>query len=618
MESQVLNSKYKIISQIGKGGMSFVYTAEHITLKRKFAIKKLADHLTHAPGFKERFQKEGLAQAQLQHDNIVQVVDSFEDEDSFYLVMDYINGESLDNKIKRLGKLPQNDAINYVQDILDALNYAHERKIIHRDIKPSNIIISEQNKAKLLDFGIAIMIGDVRLTSTGMNIGTPLYMSPEQINKPKSVDHRSDVYSVGIVLYEMLTGKIPFDGETDYSIKEQHVNKAVPPPKEINPGISQELNTIIMKALEKNPDNRFRGCGDFLEYLNAALTNDFRKQVKENSKQLSDQTSKTEQKQIRKWPVFLFFMLILIISSIYIIIHTGLLTFGNNESTQKDSIDPQAKHTTDLVAPPVRKLYNSIGMAFIYVPSGSFEMGSPLSEFGRDTSENRHTVKLTKSYYIQAKEITNKQFVIFLNSSSSTDKEKFLDTNQKDKDSRIIQKGEHYFVIKPLYEDHPVIEITWYGLKAMAEWLSKKENFLYMLPTEAQWEYAARATTKSPFFFGTCLDASQSNYNAEYPYMNCSKGVFRQKTLPVGLLKSNKWGLFDMHGNVSEWCNDWYEPLSQNSCIDPVGPSKGQQRVIRGGSYDSKAIKSRSASRDRMRPQFSNRTTGGRLVRMIR
>jgi len=267
MIGQILINKYKILSEIGEGGMSSVFLAEHVMLKRKYAVKMLADHLIKTPGFQERFLKEGLAQAQLKHDSIVQVIDYIEEGGKTFLLMDYIEGECLDKLIYRKGKLLESECIQIMTDILDALNFAHMNGVIHRDIKPSNIIVSNNGRSMLMDFGIAIMMGDKRMTKTGTNIGTSYYMSPEQVSRPLEIDHRSDVYSMGIVLYEMLTGEVPFDGETDYEIKDSHVRKPVVPLIEINSSISMEMNHIVLKALEKNPDERYNGCGEFLSYI---------------------------------------------------------------------------------------------------------------------------------------------------------------------------------------------------------------------------------------------------------------------------------------------------------------------------------------------------------------
>jgi formylglycine-generating enzyme required for sulfatase activity/tRNA A-37 threonylcarbamoyl transferase component Bud32 len=260
----------KILSEIGEGGMGVVFLATHVILEKKFAVKCLTPELSTSLQFRERFEKEAMAQAALNHPNVVQVNDFFEHNDRYYLVMEYVDGHSLADMIDHGGKLSEQNALPILKDILAGVNFAHSRGIIHRDIKPSNILIDKSGRAKIMDFGIAIRAGDDhRLTKTGVDIGTAWYVSPEQVVNPKGVDHRSDVYSIGVVLFEMLTGRTPFDGETDYTIKDKHVRETPPGVSEINPDVSDELSGIVMKALEKSPDDRFNGCGDFLEYVEA-------------------------------------------------------------------------------------------------------------------------------------------------------------------------------------------------------------------------------------------------------------------------------------------------------------------------------------------------------------
>ncbi len=262
---------YKIISEIGKGGMGVVYSAEHINLGRCVAVKCLAPSSILNRQLHERFYQEARNQAKLQHPNIVQVTDLFEQDGLFFLVMEYVNGQGLDDIIKNRGKLSEQESLPIFKDVLTGLNFAHSKGIIHRDVKPSNILVDRDGRAKILDFGISVQTGDRRLTITGTDVGTACYMSPEQITRPRNIDHRSDVYSAGILLYEMLTGVVPFDSDTDsdYEIKEKHCRLQVPDPIQKNTRISKQLAGLILKALEKNPDNRFSGCGEFESYIEA-------------------------------------------------------------------------------------------------------------------------------------------------------------------------------------------------------------------------------------------------------------------------------------------------------------------------------------------------------------
>ncbi|MCP4340879.1 MAG: serine/threonine protein kinase [Desulfobulbaceae bacterium] len=257
----------KIISELGKGGMGVVYLAEHVSLKKKFAIKCLSLALTNDPQFRKRFYEEARNQALLGHPNIVQATDFFEFKDQFFFVMEYVDGQDLAAMIRAKGPLPEKEALAIFKDVLEALHYAHNKNLIHRDVKPPNILIDESGRARLMDFGIAIMCGRERLTATGTAVGSPWYMSPEQITSPLDLDKRSDVYAAGIVLYEMLTGDVPFDGETDFAVKDQQVHTQPQDPHQRNPKIDAELSSIILKALDKNPDNRYQGCNEFLQSI---------------------------------------------------------------------------------------------------------------------------------------------------------------------------------------------------------------------------------------------------------------------------------------------------------------------------------------------------------------
>ncbi|MGH8531939.1 MAG: serine/threonine protein kinase [Gammaproteobacteria bacterium] len=260
---------YRIVSELGKGGMGVVYLAEHINLPRRFVVKSLAPALTQDPEFLERFYQEAQNQAMLAHPAIVQATDYFEDSGEFFLVMEFVDGQALDAMISARGSLPESEALSIFRGVLEGLGFAHRKGVIHRDVKPSNILVDQSGRARITDFGIAILAGSQRLTATGLTVGTAWYMSPEQIRRPRSIDQRSDIYSAGIVLYEMLTGSVPFDGDTDFSVKEQQINKAPPDPRAMNPAISSTLAQCVQKAMAKEPDKRFQNCGEFLAGIDA-------------------------------------------------------------------------------------------------------------------------------------------------------------------------------------------------------------------------------------------------------------------------------------------------------------------------------------------------------------
>jgi len=255
-------------NKLGEGGMGEVYLARHNTLGSLAAIKLLPPALTNDQEFSKRFFEEAKTQARLKHSYIAQVIDCIAENGQLFLVMEYLEGGTLADVIeKNKSGIEEKQALKWIKQVLDALNYAHQNGVIHRDIKPTNIMLDKHRDAKVLDFGIALEMTADRKTKTGVSIGTPHYMSPEQIRTPKRVDHRIDVYSTSIVLYEMLTGKVPFDGNSDFDIREAQVRNNPLPLKQLNPNISPELEEIVLKGLAKDPNQRYSGCGEFLQVI---------------------------------------------------------------------------------------------------------------------------------------------------------------------------------------------------------------------------------------------------------------------------------------------------------------------------------------------------------------
>jgi hypothetical protein len=270
----------RITSKIGQGGMGMLYMAEHVNVGKPFAVRHLAPELAQNQMYRERFINEAKALAQLKHDNIVRIYEVIEKEGNIFLIMEYVDGYTLANILKNRGVLPEKEALSIAKSILKGLNYAHSKGAIHRDIKPAHIIRTKQDVAKIMDFGIALMARGARLTKTGKVMGAAKYLSPEQVTQAKQIDHRSDIYSMGIIIYEMLTGQAPFDGETDPEIYQKHENADPPDMRSIVENISPTLNKIVIRALEKKPDNRYHGCAEFLKYLQAYETGDVEKIAK--------------------------------------------------------------------------------------------------------------------------------------------------------------------------------------------------------------------------------------------------------------------------------------------------------------------------------------------------
>jgi serine/threonine protein kinase len=265
--------KYQIRGLLGQGGMAEVYEAYHPGLQRKVALKILHRHLAAEEDVRERFRREAQMAASLRHPNIVQVYDFDVHEESFYMVMEYIGGGTLRDRLVKLaergGLMPVETIVEIITALCVGLQYAHETGMVHRDIKPANVMFTDKGESVLTDFGIAFLAGASRLTLSGGSTGTPAYMSPEQA-RGKRGDERSDIYSLGVTLYQMATGHLPFEGETPYRLLMAHISDPPPPPRRLNPSLSPQVAAVIEKALHKDPDRRYQTPQEMADALRAA------------------------------------------------------------------------------------------------------------------------------------------------------------------------------------------------------------------------------------------------------------------------------------------------------------------------------------------------------------
>src|SRR3954447_2454796 len=253
---QVFDGRYRVVRKLGTGGMANVYLAEDQELGRSVAIKMLDERHAQDEQFVERFRREASNAAGLSHPNIVSVYDRGHAEGTYYIAMEYLEGRTLKELLVTRGPTPIPVAIDYTRQILAALGFAHKNGIVHRDIKPHNVVVAPDGRLKVTDFGIA-RSGTSQMTETGSIIGTAQYLSPEQA-KGAPVTPASDVYSVGIVLYEMLTGLVPFTGDTPLEIAMKHLSTTPLPPSEARPDVPHELDSIVLRALAKNPEDRYQ------------------------------------------------------------------------------------------------------------------------------------------------------------------------------------------------------------------------------------------------------------------------------------------------------------------------------------------------------------------------
>ncbi len=253
---------YKILEKLGEGGMGVVYKAMDINLERTVAIKALNTELTGNPELEKRFRAEARAQANLNHTNLATLYALLIEDGRPWMVMEYIEGETFEQMVQRRGPIPATDSVPIFRQALLGIGYAHRMGVVHRDIKPSNIMVNKQGIVKVMDFGIAKVLGSRGMTKTGTQMGTAFYMSPEQVLN-RGVDIRSDIYSLGVTLYEMLTANVPFNGDSDYQVMTDHVNAVPPLPTKFYPYIPLGLQNAVLKALEKTPDARFQTVEEF-------------------------------------------------------------------------------------------------------------------------------------------------------------------------------------------------------------------------------------------------------------------------------------------------------------------------------------------------------------------
>src|SRR5512133_3611017 len=254
----VFDGRYRIIRKLGAGGMADVYLAEDQELGRRVAIKILNDRHAADDSFVERFRREAKNAAGLSHPNIVSIYDRGEAEGTYYIAMEFLDGRSLKELIVGRGPAPIKTAIDYARQILAAVGFAHRHGIVHRDIKPHNVLVSPEGRLKVTDFGIA-RSGASQMTEVGSIIGTAQYLSPEQA-RGAPVDQTSDLYSTGIVLYELLTGGVPFSGESPVEIAMKHLSETPDPPSAQRPDIPNDLDLVVLRALAKEPADRYQSA----------------------------------------------------------------------------------------------------------------------------------------------------------------------------------------------------------------------------------------------------------------------------------------------------------------------------------------------------------------------
>ena len=356
LEGKLLGNRYEIIEKIGSGGMATVYKARCLVLKRYVAVKVLREEYTTDNEFIKRFNTEAESAASLTHPNIVSVYDVGKEGNLYYIVMELIKGKTLKEIILEDGKMGWKWSVKIARQIASALETAHRNNIIHRDIKPHNIIITEEGVAKVTDFGIAKAVSNSTITAFGTTIGSVHYFSPEHA-KGGYTDAKSDLYSLGVVIYEMVTGKVPFDADTPVSVALKHMQEKPVEPIKLNPAIPQSLNDLIMKAMEKEPSMRYNTATEMIQDLDRIIKNPevgvTRNTPVNNAAQKIEEDSKTKKNgKFAKFKKFLQehkavkIALIVVIFLVVFFASIGITMFALNAGKAKDVTLPDFSNLT--------------------------------------------------------------------------------------------------------------------------------------------------------------------------------------------------------------------------------------------------------------------------------
>lgn len=544
--------RVRIEKLLARGGMAEVYLGTHLTLERPVAIKLLQSHIEEDPDLLERFHREAKVVAGLRHSNIVQIHDFDAIDGHPYIVMEYLRGPTLAKYLRSLhegdARIPYLQVARLLNTLTAALDYAHDQGVIHRDIKPGNIMLHKKSdqiapdrplnddvEIILTDFGLVRIAHATTRTAAGTVSGTPAYMSPEQARGDKT-DHRTDIYSLGIVLYEMLAGRVPFEADSQLTVIYMHIH-APPPPI---PGISEEMQAVIDRALAKDPNDRYQSSGE----MSAEFTRAVERKL-QAEKALATQVVapdpeiakvqpeiKTRPARSRVWlGVGAFAVICLLALGAGAL---GLKTLRPSFSAAAGpvtSISTEAVATTTLPVPVTGGLPDATGM--VKVAGGIYEVGlSPTDEYHSSVQ----TVEL-KDYWIDQYQVTNEQYARY-----------------------VAEMGAPAPEVWPGDTDHPVRGVSWEQAAAYCSWLNKR------LPAEAEWEAAGRGEGTDPRLYPWGNDATASGQTAGFP---------DDDTYAIGTLSFNESpsGVFDLVGNVWEWVGE------------PYAGAQNGTRFMHGGRY---------------------------------
>jgi formylglycine-generating enzyme required for sulfatase activity len=615
---QTIGGRYRIDALLGQGGMSAVYKGIDPNLRRTVAIKLIHAHLATDREFVRRFEEEAAAVAGLRHPHIIQVFDFNHDEGTYFMVLEFVEGETLFNRLQRLHitgqRIPPDEVLSLMSTICEAVQYAHERGLVHRDLKPANVMLTPSGQPILMDFGVAKIVGMTRHTATGAVVGTPTYISPEQV-RGQDIDHRADIYALGVMLFEMVTGRVPFDADTALSLMLKHINDPVPDARAFNPDVPARLVAIIQKALAKQPEERYQSARD----LGLAL-----RQLKlgpEKQGAGAPQTipipapgtlsaasgvrgqagapvrapgtpppssagtrvfaesggTRVERPRSRSLVPILIAIGALAALVFIVVVAAGLvggwLYFGGGQATDVAVVTeprttvpvgltqegtPSGTLPAATTPAPVAVVTETVPAETptpIPVPPGKALIPAGFFQMGSavgGADEAPEHPVLMPAFYLDLTEVTNAMYRQCVGSGACTPSGSARQNNST-------------------FDNYPVVQVIWGQADTYCRSVGGR------LPTEAEWEYAAGGPENLTWPWGNTFD----------PLLSAAS---RGDVQPVGSFAggASPFKVLDMAGNANEWVADAYSTTfyAASPASSPLN-SQGGEHIYRGGSFDN-------------------------------
>ena len=574
---------------LGTGGMAEVWYAEN-EIHKAAAVKILNEDLSHNANIVERFRNEAEIMVKLDHPNIRQVFGYGSIDGRPAIVMEYLDGADLKARMKSGQRFTQEELVKWWNQLVDALNYTHQKGVVHRDIKPGNIFVDKAGNVKLLDFGIAKVRDSISSTQTGQKLGTLMYMSPEQVRDSKHLDYHTDLYSLAVTFVHLLSGRKPYDSDTssDFDIQLSIVSK----PLDLS-GVAASWQGFLAPYLEKEPAKRpalkhFEtmpiagkelGKDDDATVCDAPQpqpkTQPSTKAPQGGLEPLTRTLGDKPKSKKGLW-IGLGIAAVAVATLVAILLLNNKGENGSDTNAQNkvvveqpNVVVEQPANGDDLIIP-----VNSVNITMKSVAGGTFQMGSDDSEADSD-EKPVHSVTVS-TFYMGETEVTQALWKAVMGTNPS------------------YFKGDNL----------PVEQVSWNDCQDFIRKLNQLTGMNFRLPTEAEWEYAARGGNQSNGY----KYAGSNNIGSVAWYADNSG------THAVKGKSPNELGLYDMSGNVYEWCSDWKDSYSSGSQTNPKGPSSGSGRVLRGGSWASFAEFCRVSNRSGYDPDFGDGDRGFRLV----